>query len=233
VKGLTLDIGVYKLFLRRRRVTADIEKAYENAIAFLRDVAAGKAGLDQPVGATPQSGSGNVVATDVEEKFSDDNLGVYFVNGRRDHNPGERPGLPREAQHLRPADLAAAYVAIVGAYMLGSIDRTFREGGSPAASWKPWAPSTVKRFGKKAAGRKILIGSGRLKNSVTYRSKGNTVRIGSNLVYAAIHQMGGKAGRNRAATIPARPYLVFRPEDPANIVEACRRSSTSRRRTWD
>jgi phage gp36-like protein len=70
VKGLTLDIGVYKLFLRRRRVTADIEKAYENAIAFLRDVAAGKAGLDQPVGATPQSGSGNVVATDVEEKFS-------------------------------------------------------------------------------------------------------------------------------------------------------------------
>src|SRR4051812_38800472 len=38
VKGLTLDIGVYKLFLRRRRVTADIEKAYENAIAFLRDV---------------------------------------------------------------------------------------------------------------------------------------------------------------------------------------------------
>lgn len=79
VKGLTLDIGVYKLFLRRRRVTADIEKAYENAIAFLRDVAAGKAGLDQPVGAPAQSGSGNVVATEIEEKFSDDNLEGFIT----------------------------------------------------------------------------------------------------------------------------------------------------------
>jgi phage virion morphogenesis protein len=116
--------------------------------------------------------------------------------------------------------------------MLGSIDRTFPRRRLAGGSWKPWAPSTVKRFGKKAAGRKILIGSGRLKNSITYQVQGNTVRIGSNLVYAAIHQMGGRAGRNRAATIPARPYLVFRPEDPANIVERCRRSSTSRRRTW-
>jgi phage virion morphogenesis protein len=110
---------------------------------------------------------------------------------------------------------------IIGAYMLGSVDRTFREGGSPAASWKPWAPSTVKRFGKRAAGRKILIGSGRLKNSVTYRVEGNSVFIGSNLIYAGIHQRGGRAGRNHSATIPARPYLVFRPEDPQNMVEAC------------
>jgi phage gp36-like protein len=78
VKGLTLDIAVYKLFLRRRRVVDAIENAYKNAIAFLKDVAAGKASLDQPVGATPQSGSGNVVATEVEEKFSDDNLGGFI-----------------------------------------------------------------------------------------------------------------------------------------------------------
>jgi hypothetical protein len=31
----------------------------------------------------------------------------------------------------------------------------------------------------------------------------------------AIQQLGGKAGRGRKVKIPARPYLVFRPEDPA------------------
>lgn len=33
------------------------------------------------------------------------------------------------------------------------------------------------------------------------------VEIGSALEYAAIHQLGGTAGRGRTVTIPARPYL--------------------------
>jgi phage gp36-like protein len=79
VKGLTLDICVYRLFLRRRRVTDDVRRAFEDAIQFLRDVAAGKAVLDQPVGATAQTATatGGSKATEVEEKFSDDNLKGY------------------------------------------------------------------------------------------------------------------------------------------------------------
>jgi phage virion morphogenesis protein len=127
-----------------------------------------------------------------------------------------RAKLNTFGQRISPPPL----LRIIGAYMLGSIDKTFREGGSPAGSWAPWAKSTVKRYAKKGGGRKLLISSARLKNSQTYRIEGNSVFIGSNLVYAAIHQLGGKAGRNRAATIPARPYLVFRPEDPQNIVQA-------------
>src|SRR5207302_11458831 len=72
-------------------------------------------------------------------------------------------------------------------------------------------------------GRMILILSGRLKNSVTTEAavtiEGNTMSLGSNLVYARIQQMGGRAGRHHASQIPARPYLVFRPEDPDRLAE--------------
>jgi phage virion morphogenesis protein len=145
---------------------------------------------------------------------------------------------------------------IAGQVMKSSIERTFRDQGSPAGSWAPLAASTLKR-GKGGAGRKILIQSARLKNSVTddtnYSISGNTLKIGSNLVYAAIHQFGGFAGRSvpsnrtlkrditneargfhgprnqhgyfgfRRPFIPARPYLVFRPEDPQRITEAIER----------
>jgi phage virion morphogenesis protein len=135
---------------------------------------------------------------------------------------------------------------IAGEVMRGSVERTFREQGSPAGSWAPLAASTLKR-GKGGAGRKILIQSGRLKNSLTYVTSGNVLTIGTNLKYAAIHQFGGFAGRSapssrrklgqhidqhfgvqgpmkwRRPFIPARPYLVFRPEDPQRMQDAMER----------
>ena len=59
-----------------------------------------------------------------------------------------------------------------------------------------------------------------LKNSITYAVVGdNRLLIGTNLVYAAIHQLGGMAGRGHRSKIPPRPYLVFRPEDPERLRE--------------
>ena len=37
--------------------------------------------------------------------------------------------------------------------------------------------------------------------------------IGSNLDYAAIHQLGGQAGKNQSVTVPARPYLQLTEDD--------------------
>ncbi len=48
VKGLTLDIAVFFLFERRRRVQEEVAASYDRAISFLRDVSNGKASLDQP-----------------------------------------------------------------------------------------------------------------------------------------------------------------------------------------
>jgi phage gp36-like protein len=57
VVSLTLDIAQYLLFSRRRtsKVTETAQQRFNQAIAFLKDIAAAKASLDQPAGDTPQS----------------------------------------------------------------------------------------------------------------------------------------------------------------------------------
>lgn len=118
-----------------------------------------------------------------------------------------------------------------------SMLRNFRAEGRPDR-WPPlaWATlhgriaqghngNTHRVFGKRGgftaranrilSGHKILVRSGRLRNSVVERSDATGMEQGANLVYAAIHQYGGKAGRGRKVTIPARPYLEFQPDDIA------------------
>lgn len=56
------------------------------------------------------------------------------------------------------------------------------------------------------------IDTGRLKRSLTTGEpfKQGTawhIDIGSNVVYARIQELGGRAGRNLASLIPAQPYL--------------------------
>jgi phage gpG-like protein len=173
-----------------------------------------------------------------------------------------------------------ALLRIAGNLMRGSVAHTFRDEGSPAGSWPRLALSTLKKKGY-TAGHKLLIMSGRLFGSITYLVTGNTLTVGTNVVYAGVHQFGsadrsggsigaqakiagrgvkvsahdalrvvpfrkygkdqrlGSDGKTRsvrvraqgpdAATrygvkahtrhqnIPARPFLVFRPEDPQNI----------------
>ena len=147
--------------------------------------------------------------------------------------------------------------AIAGEVMRGSIKETFEQEGFPRNSWKKVSGSTVaaqftrggrrtstpKRgresaaFGKFRAGKKILTDSGRLQNSITYKSRGRSLVIGTNLIYARIHQKGGvikaKPGKalriplgdgrvifRKQVTIPARPFLLIKPKDPAAIGEA-------------
>jgi phage virion morphogenesis protein len=89
-------------------------------------------------------------------------------------------------------------------------------------AWKP-----------NAEGTSILVRQGHLLASIHSRASGSEVRVGSGLVYSAIHQFGGTiepkdadalhfeiGGRHVAAkrvTIPARPYLGFSAENKAEI----------------
>ena len=54
---------------------------------------------------------------------------------------------------------------------------------------------------------KTLQKSGQLAASISTQVSNTFARIGSNKPYAAIHHMGGKAGRHKSVTLPARPYL--------------------------
>lgn len=56
-------------------------------------------------------------------------------------------------------------------------------------------------------GGKTLQQSGQLVASLTTQSGNDFARIGTNKVYAAVHHLGGQAGRGRKVSLPARPYL--------------------------
>ena len=56
-------------------------------------------------------------------------------------------------------------------------------------------------------GGKTLQKSGQLAASLTTQVGSNYARIGSNKKYAAIHHLGGRAGRGHKTNLPARPYL--------------------------
>jgi phage gp36-like protein len=74
VKQLARALTVWYLDQRRRQIRADTQTAYDAALVFLKDLAAGRAQLDQPVGAPAQSDAQLVRTTEKEETFSDDNL---------------------------------------------------------------------------------------------------------------------------------------------------------------
>jgi phage virion morphogenesis protein len=82
---------------------------------------------------------------------------------------------------------------VIGGYMVGSITRTFRDEGSPSGSWPQLAPSTIKSYGGRAAGHKLLVMKGRLLNSIISEPGENSVTIGPQGVeYAAVHQFGSR-----------------------------------------
>ncbi|MFQ5585468.1 MAG: phage virion morphogenesis protein [Thermodesulfobacteriota bacterium] len=80
----------------------------------------------------------------------------------------------------------------VGEILHRSIRRNFKVGGRP--KWKPSARV-------KAAGGVTLTDTGRLKNSMTVEARRDRVSVGTNVVYARIHQFGGKT---KARTIKPR-----------------------------
>lgn len=101
-----------------------------------------------------------------------------------------------------------------------SITENFEVGGRPR--WKALAPSTIKRKGHD----RILIGKTGNLSRITMQPGDTEVTLGTNPAarkYAAIHQYGGRAGRNHSAIIPARPYMLLQREDDTEMRATIRR----------
>jgi phage virion morphogenesis protein len=119
----------------------------------------------------------------------------------------------------RLGDLSEPMRAIAG-ILLDATEQNFADGGRPA--WLPLAPATIAQRTKDGTWPgQILQRTGRLAASVTIDSGADFAVVGSNVVYAAIQQLGGEAGRGRKVAIPARPFLPVSPSgaiQPAEVV---------------
>lgn len=127
----------------------------------------------------------------------------------------------------------------IGNMLVSSTMKRFQdEEGPDGTKWEPsgrtWEAGLARK-GRKATEKqkavknraetgkfgKTLQDTGRLRSSVTFepRTTKNEVYVGSNVIYARIHQLGGKAGRGKKVTIPARPYLGISKEDQEEAME--------------
>lgn len=99
----------------------------------------------------------------------------------------------------------------IAGIMHDAVEENFEQEGRP--KWKP-----SKRAQKQ--GGKTLQDKGQLAASISARYDNDSATVGTNKKYAAIHQFGGKAGRERKVNIPARPFLKLTDGDLNEIKEA-------------
>ena len=120
--------------------------------------------------------------------------------------------LAKRSENLRPL---MKNIAGIFAY---STEENFKEEGRPD-KWTELSESTIKQRTKnKQWPGMILQISGQLASSVNTYYDDDSAVMGSNLEYAAIHQLGGQAGKNKSVEIPARPYLQLTPDDFEEIL---------------
>lgn len=122
--------------------------------------------------------------------------------------------LAERTSNLRPP------MAAIGEIVVESVQRNFEEHRSPDG--KTWAPLSDRyaRWKSTKKGRNlsdILLLNRVLMGSIHHRAERDRVAIGTNIVYGAIHQFGGRTGRGHAATMPARPFLGVRDDDWVEI----------------
>jgi len=92
-------------------------------------------------------------------------------------------------------------LAEIGEIVLSQGQDSFENQAAPDGT--PWIPSQrVEQHGGQT-----LVDKGQLLASLGMEVLPDSVMVGTNKVYAAIHQVGGKAGRGGKTTLPARPFL--------------------------
>ena len=119
--------------------------------------------------------------------------------------------IAQKTSNLRPL------MKNIAGIMADSTEENFKVEGRP--KWKDLSEKT--KTARKKTGHypgQILQVSGQLALSVTTQYDDSSAVIGSNKVYAAIHQLGGQAGKNKKTTIPARPYLKLTDDDFDEII---------------
>lgn len=96
----------------------------------------------------------------------------------------------------------------IGEALVVSTRQRFKDEKSP--SGEKWDPSNraVEQGGQ------TLSDTARLKNSIRYEATSDTVFVGTNVKYAAIHQFGSDGGSfKRPSGVIARPFLGISKED--------------------
>jgi phage virion morphogenesis protein len=98
---------------------------------------------------------------------------------------GREAALAELQGYVERADDTRGMFDAIGAALVVSTQRRFEEGKAPDGSL--WPPS----LRALAEGGKTLVETARLMQSITHNAFQGSVEVGTNVLYAAIHQFGG------------------------------------------
>lgn len=138
-----------------------------------------------------------------------------FIEIKIDNQDVERKlqELAKKSSNLKPL------MKNIAGIFASAAEDNFAEEGRPD-KWQDLSKVTKKLREKKGKWPgQILQVSGQLTSSVNTYYDNDSAVIGSNLEYAAIHQLGGQAGKNKKVTVPARSYLKLTNEDILVLLE--------------
>ena len=122
--------------------------------------------------------------------------------------------LAQKGENLRPL------MKNIAGIFASTTEENFKNEGRPD-KWTELSEATKKqRTKQKKWPGQILQVSGQLASSISTQYDDESAIIGSNLDYAAIHQLGGQAGKNKKVEIPARPYLKLTDDNFNEILDA-------------
>ncbi|MFV1598663.1 MULTISPECIES: phage virion morphogenesis protein [unclassified Phaeobacter] len=117
----------------------------------------------------------------------------------------------RRLEGFRLAELADD----AGAVLESSTRRRFDTAVAPDGDrWAPWSESYDETRDHDV--HSLLVDEGDLRDSIASYASESEVQVGSNLVYAAHHQIGGD---KIDSGIPARPYLGVSNEDELDLYD--------------
>jgi phage gpG-like protein len=122
-------------------------------------------------------------------------------------------------------DLKEPLTDAVRKVIIPSIQKNFAVGGRPP--WEPWSQETIefKAMMGETLGPSILIRSGSLRGAMGSISNWKITDgfailddIPGDVWYGKLHQ-AGHGGKGGAASLPARPFVMFQKEDEEAILE--------------
>lgn len=126
-------------------------------------------------------------------------------------NLAQDPRLLARLEHLAEFDLGPLLEGIGMEVETQTRRRIQDDKAAPdGGSWPGWSEQYAKT---RHSGHSLLQGEGHLLDSITYEVSGDSVLVGSPLVYAATHQFGDPA-RN----IPQREFLGLAGQDYDDVV---------------
>ena len=118
-------------------------------------------------------------------------------------------------QPRRQGEALANIGGLVESQTRARFDERVSPEGDAWAAWSEGYAATRKK------GQTLLVASGAFRDSIAWDLTGDALRVGSNMVFAALHQEGGTDDMDPgAAAVPARPYLGLSDENVTEIEDA-------------